>query len=248
MTGKGERACTVALGTDAEETLATVAHELRAPLNAIAGWASLLAKGALSQGQARRALATILRNADAQARLIEDLMDTTRSARGGLRMSSERIDLEALVSGAVASAQPVAEDKRIRLNARVPRAAVEIWGDVQRLQQVFCNLLVNAVKFSPSHSDVELHAERRGSFATLRVRDQGIGIRREFLPYVFDRFRRDDQQGRRGLGLGLAIARDIVELHRGTITAHSDGEGRGATFTVELPVFDPLVDVVDGTC
>ncbi|MCU1278010.1 MAG: Chemotaxis protein methyltransferase CheR [bacterium] len=235
MMAKGERARSVAFESGADETLATVAHELRAPLNAIAGWAKLLEEGSLSPEQTRRAIATILRSAAAQGRLIEDLIDTTRSAYGGLRVCPQRIDVEAVVSGAVATIEPLAEDKWIRIDARVPQPAIEIWGDLQRLQQVLCNLLVNAVKFSPTHSNVELQVERRDSFATFRVRDKGIGIRTEFLPYIFERFRSDDHRYNRGLGLGLAIARHIVELHTGTITAHSDGEGRGATFTVELP-------------
>jgi signal transduction histidine kinase len=152
-------------------------------------------------------------------------------------MSPQRIDVSAVALSAVATVQPFADDKQIKLDTYLAGgAAIEIWGDLQRLEQVLCNLLVNAVKFSPTHSDVELHVEHRGSFAALRVRDHGVGIRPEFLPYIFEPFRSDDGQYRRGLGLGLAIARHIVELHSGTVTAHSDGEGCGATFTVELPV------------
>lgn len=236
---EGERACVVALESGPEEMVATIAHELRAPLNAIVGWAKLLEEGALSRRKARRAIATILHSAAAQDRLIEDLIDVTGSAHGGLHMRPQRIDIQAVVSGAVATVQPVADGKRVRLEARVPRPAGQVWGDLQRLQQVFCNLLGNAVKFSPSDSQIALHVERRDPLVTLRVRDNGIGIRREFLPHVFERFRRDDREHRSGLGLGLTIARHIVERHDGTIRADSDGEGRGATFTVELPLFGP---------
>jgi signal transduction histidine kinase len=236
MMAKGESACARALEDGAEDLLATVAHELRTPLHAIAGWAHLLECGALSPDQSRRAIGTILRNAAAQARLIDDLIDGARSCHGGLGVRQEWVDVEAVVSGAVSTVQPIADKKRISLDARLPQSTIEIWGDLQRLQQVLCNLLVNAVKFSPSDSRIELHVARLEARVTVRVRDHGIGIRREFLPYVFDRFRRDERAHRSGLGLGLAIARHIVERHGGTITAASAGEGRGATFTVELPL------------
>jgi signal transduction histidine kinase len=231
------RAYAPAVESPADEMLATVVHELRSPLNAIEGWARLIEEGTLSRAQAGRAIATIIRSAAAQRRLIDDLVATMNCRRAELQIRAQRIYVDAVVSCAVAIVRPVADEKQIGLRTRAPDTAIEIWGDLQRLQQVFCNLLINAVKFSPQQSNVCLHVERRERFVALRVRDDGVGIRPEFLPYVFERFRRENRVHRSGLGLGLAIARDIVERHGGTISADSAGEGRGATFTVELPLF-----------
>ena len=216
-----------------QELLATVAHELRAPLTAIAGWATLLQEGRLPPEQAQQAIAAIVRSAAAQGRLIEDLLVASRGGRW-LAMSPEVVDIDEIVSGAIAIVEPLANQSGVTMRARVPRARLQIWGDLQRLQQVFCNLLVNAVKFSPPKSEVKLHVERRAHTVALCVQDQGIGIHSDLLPHIFERFRRGDHR-RSGLGLGLAIAHQIVEGHGGRIRAESEGEGRGATFTVELP-------------
>jgi signal transduction histidine kinase len=221
-----------------QEILATAAHELRAPLSAIAGWAKLLQEGRLSAEQAERAVAAIVRSAAAQSRLIEDLLVDGRGPLG-MALSPEALHIEEIVSGAMAIVEPLASQSGVRMRAQVPRATLQVWGDLQRLQQVFCNLLVNAVKFSPPRSEVKLHVERRSRSVALCIRDQGIGIRSELLPHVFERFRRGDHR-RSGLGLGLAIAHHIVDRHGGRILAESEGEGRGATFTVELPTLESL--------
>jgi signal transduction histidine kinase len=218
-----------------EEALSTFAHELRAPLNAISGWAELLEEGSLSPEETRRAIATIRRSVAAQSRLIEDLFEGCQWGNDGLSMTPRSVEIDEVVSGVVVIVQPFALRHGVELETRLPPARLHIWGDVQRLQQVICNLLGNAVKFSTKGSTVELRVERLVSRIALRVRDYGIGISRDFLPHVFERFRRGNH-GRRGLGLGLAIAHQIVERHGGSIQADSDGEGCGATFTVELPL------------
>lgn len=239
MVMQAEQSFAVALESSAQEILATVAHELRAPLSGIAGWTTLLEKGELSPERCRRAFEAIRRSVAVQRRLIEDLIDAARWAQGDFHISPARVDVAEIVTGAVAIVEPVAEHGGVALQACLPPSAIQVWGDVQRLQQVFCNLLVNAVKFSPRDSHVELHVERGDPLVRLRVRDHGIGIHRDFLPHVFERFRRGDPVRHRGLGLGLAIAHHIVGRHGGRISADSAGEGRGATFTVELPILEP---------
>jgi signal transduction histidine kinase len=211
-------------------------HELRAPLNAILGWANILQSGAADAATVERGLATIERNARNEARLIEDLVDVSSMATGSLTIAPQRVDLASIVRAASDSIRPAAAKRCVDLRVALEPAMVS--GDQARLQQVVSNLLTNAVKFTPEGGHVEVRLRRMADDAELCVRDTGRGIRPEFLPHVFDRFRQEeaDERGRHGgLGLGLAITRHIVELHGGEIRAASEGVGRGASFTVRLP-------------
>ncbi|MGZ3438448.1 MAG: response regulator [Polyangia bacterium] len=221
-----------------DEFLAVVSHELRTPLNAILGWAELLASGALPPERVQHGLETIARNARMQARLVEDLLDVSRIIAGKLAIQRAPTDVASIARRAAETVAPQANAKRVGLQVIIEPGEHEVVGDAARLQQVVWNLLSNAVKFSPEGSHVELTLSQCGGQQLLRVVDHGIGIDPGFLPYVFDRFRQADQPATRqhgGLGLGLAIARRIVEMHGGEISAASDGEGRGAAFTVRLP-------------
>ncbi len=223
-----------------DEFLATMSHELRTPLNAILGWASLLRRGARDAEGLERGLATIERNALAQARLIEDVLDVSRIISGKLRLDVRRVDLIAIANAAADVVRPAAAARRVRLSVEPgPEPTVDLVGDADRLQQVVWNLLSNAVKFTPSDGAVSLHIERRGSAVRLIVSDTGAGIAPEHLPFIFERFRQVDSSTTRkygGLGLGLAIVRHLVELHGGSVSASSAGVGHGAMFTVDLPV------------
>jgi signal transduction histidine kinase/CheY-like chemotaxis protein len=223
-----------------DKFLAVLSHELRTPLTGILGYAALARRGKLD-ATTDHALEVIERNAKLQTQLIEDLLDVSRIISGSLRLQIRPIALGPVLAAAVANARPGAETKRIRLDLVGDPSAVTIAGDPVRIQQIVSNLLVNAVKFTPSGGMVEVRLEKGGSEARIVVRDTGVGIRPEFLPYVFDRFRQDDVTEARshgGLGLGLAIVRHLVELHSGSICAESPGEGHGATFTVTLPTVD----------
>jgi signal transduction histidine kinase/CheY-like chemotaxis protein len=225
-----------------DEFLMTVSHELRTPLTAIYGWSRLLATGQLREEHKARALATIERNARAQTRLIDDLLDVSRVITGKLRLDIRQVNLEDVVRGAVEAMRPALAAKGIRLETAIDPNEGLIAGDPERLQQVVWNLLSNATKFTPQGGRVELRLRRSGSQQELAVTDTGVGIATEFLPYVFERFRQQEGGSRRrygGLGLGLAIVRHLVELHGGSVSAESDGEGRGATFRVILPVQAP---------
>jgi signal transduction histidine kinase len=218
--------------------LAVLSHELRTPLTAILGYASLVRQGKLDEDGVRRALEVVERNARLQTQLIEDLLDVSRIVSGSLRLQIQPMALRPTIEAAVANAQPAAQAKQVRLDAVLDSSEAMIAGDSGRVQQIVSNLLVNAVKFTPSGGAVEVRLERRGPEVRIVVQDTGVGIRREFLPYVFERFRQDDATEARshgGLGLGLAIVRHLVTLHAGTIHAESPGEGQGATFTVTLP-------------
>ncbi len=220
-----------------DEFLATMSHELRTPLNAIVGWSSLLQTGCVSPENTPRALETIERNARVQSRLIEDMLDLARIEQGKLLLSVGPTELVRVVEAALDSVRIAAEAKGIRLQPVLDSHATII-GDADRLQQVAWNLLSNAIKFTPKGGRVHVHVRRRESYVELVVADDGMGIDPEFLPHVFDCFRQADAKISRkagGLGLGLAIVRSIVELHGGTVTAQSDGLGRGATFTIRLP-------------
>ncbi len=225
--------------TDREELLAFVAHELRGPLTAIAGWTDLLEREELSF-QGRRAVEIIRRNAMTQSRLIEDLLDRSRIAKGALRITCETVDVWALATELVDGVRPAADERNIeiRVNGAGPAA---VHADPERLRQVLHNLLANALHYSPKRSRVELEIVRAEDQLLIRVRDSGIGIAPTFLPYVFEQFRRERRSPASGMGLGLAIAREIVELHGGSISVESAGEGRGATFTVALPSLDARV-------
>jgi signal transduction histidine kinase/ActR/RegA family two-component response regulator len=217
--------------------LAVLSHELRTPLTAILGYARLLRGGRLEAGGKDRALEAIERNALLQTQLIEDLLDVSRIISGTLRIREAATALAPVLEVAAASVRPRADAKEISLHL-VLAPDVTISGDAVRVQQIVSNLLVNAIKFTPAGGRVELRLERNGPEAQIVVKDSGAGIRRDFLPHVFERFRQDDTSEARshgGLGLGLAIVRHLVELHGGSIRAESAGEGLGARFTVRLP-------------
>jgi PAS domain S-box-containing protein len=221
-----------------DEFLATVSHELRTPLNAVLGWARLL-RTQLAPEKRERALETIERNALVQSQLIEDLLDITRITTGKLRLEVERAELAPIIEAAIETVRPSIEAKQIRLTQTLDTRAGVISGDPQRLQQVVWNLLSNAVKFSPKGGHVRVLLERVDSHIAITVSDNGQGIPPEFLSAVFESFRQWDGSSTRrhaGLGLGLAITKHLVELHGGTIHAHSEGIGKGASFTVKLPV------------
>jgi signal transduction histidine kinase/DNA-binding response OmpR family regulator len=222
-----------------DEFLATLSHELRTPLTAILGWARLLRGGKLPEGTAGGALETIERNAKAQSQLIDELLDVSRIVTGKLRLDTRPVELARVIEAAVESVRPAARAKKIRLEVALEPLGVPLLGDAGRLQQVAWNLLSNAVKFTPEGGRVGVLLRRAGSDAEVKVEDTGQGIGADFLPHVFDRFRQADGSTTRqygGLGLGLAIARHLVELHGGAISADSEGEGRGASFTVRLPL------------
>jgi signal transduction histidine kinase/ActR/RegA family two-component response regulator len=217
-----------------DEFLATVSHELRTPLSAILGWASLARSR--SRADVDGALAIIERNARAQARIVEDVLDFSGMSRGKMQLSLSQVDLRDVARAAVESVRPAADAKGIRIDARVDESCILI-GDPGRLQQVVWNLLNNAVKYTGQGGRVQLSAECAGSVRRLSVVDSGQGIEPDFLPHVFEAFRQANGSTTRrhgGLGLGLAIVNQIVEAHGGTIEAHSDGLGRGSRFTVEL--------------
>ncbi len=222
-----------------DEFLAIVSHELRSPLNAILGWSRLLRSRKLNETKTNKALETIERNAQAQTQLIEDLLDISRIIRGQVRLYSRPINLVSVIEAAIDTVRPTAETKMIQVESKVEALTCMVFGDADRLQQVVWNLLTNAVKFTPEGGRVEVKLLLVKSHAQIQVIDTGKGIVPDFLPYVFDRFRQAEstttrQQG--GLGLGLAIVRNLVELHRGTIWVESQGKGLGATFTVQLPL------------
>ena len=217
--------------------LATLSHELRSPLNAIVGWSDMLLRGSLPPETIRRALEAIHRSGRAQAHLIDDVLDVSRIVSGRLFIETRLIDLTQVVHAAVEAIRPTAGDKGVRLVAHLPNSPTPLTGDPNRLQQVFANLLSNAVKFTPAGGHISVSLATRADRAHVRVADTGIGIERETLPRVFDRFFQHDSRSTRrhtGLGLGLAIVKNIVEQHGGTVTVESDGEGKGAAFTVAL--------------
>jgi signal transduction histidine kinase len=221
-----------------DEFLAVVSHELRTPLNAILGWAELLVGGTVAADRVQHGLETIARNARVQARLIEDLLDVSRIIAGKLKIARVPTDLASIARRAAETLAPVANTKNVGLEVVIEPGDHDVIGDAARLQQVIWNLLSNAVKFSPAGAHVEMTLVRTGDRQRLSVVDHGIGIEPSFLPYVFDSFRQAEHAGTRqhgGLGLGLAIAQHIVKMLDGGITAASEGRGRGATFTVDLP-------------
>jgi PAS domain S-box-containing protein len=226
-----------------DEFLATLSHELRTPLNAILGWITLIRRGALTEEASRKAIATIERNARAQARLIEDLLDVSRIVSGNLRLQVIPIDFSQIVENAVDVVRPAAEAKSLQFDVVFETRPVLMMGDPDRLQQAVWNLLSNAVKYSPNHARVDVRVWTGEQRIHVSVRDTGRGIHPRFLPHVFDRFRQADSSYTRlggGLGLGLAVVRSVVELHGGTVEAASSGEGHGATFSMTLPVAAPI--------
>jgi PAS domain S-box-containing protein len=232
-----------------DEFLATLSHELRTPLNAILGWATLLRLGKTSQEEVERAVETIERNAKLQAQLIDDLLDMNRIISGKLRLEVQSVDLPLVIESALQTVRPAAEAKGIRLRKRISRDTGKIVGDPTRLQQVIWNLLSNAIKFTPRDGTVEISLTARDSQVQIIVSDTGEGIANDFLPYIFDRFRQSDSSTTRrhgGLGLGLAIVRQLTELHGGWIEAASEGTGKGSTFTIHLPTSTAAISRSDG--
>ncbi|WP_151638921.1 MHYT domain-containing protein [Noviherbaspirillum aerium] len=224
-----------------DEFLATLSHELRTPLNAILGWAQILQRGVTDEATLRKGLDTIERNAHAQAQLIEDLLDMSKIISGKVRLEMKSIDPVGFIEGAMETVRPAAMAKNIRMEKSLDRDTGPIYGDPNRLQQVMWNLLSNAVKFTPGGGTVRLEMEKHDRGIRIRVSDSGIGISPDFLPYVFDRFRQADASTTRrygGLGLGLSIARQLVELQGGTIEVASAGENMGTTFTIHLPLIE----------
>lgn len=221
-----------------DEFLASVSHELRTPLNAILGWASMLRRGRLDQEGVTRAFETIERNARSQAQIIEDILDVSRVITGKLRLEVRPVDPASFIEAAIETLRPAAEAKNIRIQKIMDSGVATVSGDPSRLQQIVWNLLSNAIKFTPKGGRVQVRLERINSHIEINVSDTGGGISAEFLPFVFDRFRQADSSSTRqqgGLGLGLSIVRHLAELHGGTVMAASEGEGKGATFTVRLP-------------
>lgn len=223
-----------------DEFLATVSHELRTPLNAIMGWAKMLSSGSLANdaGKQQKAISTIDRNAVAMAQLIEDLLDISRIISGKMRLEVQTVQLGRVVEAAIDAVRPAADAKEIKIIERADVDARTTSGDPGRLQQIVWNLLSNAVKFTPKQGQIEVELVREDSGITISVIDSGKGIDPRFLPHVFDPFRQEDAshtRSRGGLGLGLAITKQLVELHGGSVTAESAGLGKGATFRVHLP-------------
>ena len=224
-----------------DEFLATVSHELRTPLTAILGWSRLLEDGSVDDEVSRQAVETICRNAKAQAQIVDDILDVSRIITGNLSLDLHPLELAPVIKNAINVVRPTADAKGIKIDARLDATTARVSADANRLQQVIWNLLSNAVKFTPGGGRVTVSLSQVGSNVNIAVSDTGQGISREFMPYVFDRFRQADSTTTRhhgGLGLGLAIARHLVEIHGGTIEAESAGEGHGATFTIKLPVIE----------
>jgi nitrogen-specific signal transduction histidine kinase/ActR/RegA family two-component response regulator len=222
-----------------DEFLATLSHELRTPLHAIVGWAQLLKMEGIDPNEAREGLDVIERNAKAQAQMIADLLDVSRITSGKLRLDVQPVDPAAMIETSLAAIMPAAAAKGIRVHKVLDPHAGPISGDPARLQQVIWNLVNNAVKFTPKNGKVQVTLRRIDSHIEIAVADSGQGIGKELLPNIFDRFLQGDASTTRdhgGLGLGLAIAKQLVEMHGGTISAQSEGEGTGATFRVRLPI------------
>jgi signal transduction histidine kinase len=232
-----------------DEFLATLSHELRTPLTAMLGWVRMLQTGTLDAATGTRALQVIDRNTKLQAQLIDDLLDVSRIVTGKLSLELKAVDVGAVVEAALDAVTPGALAKSVALERRIDPATGPAWADAHRLQQVVWNLLSNAIKFTDAGGRVTVTVDREDPHVVVRVADTGQGIAPEFLPFIFDRFRQADSTTTRahgGLGLGLAIVHHLVSLHRGTVTAGSDGPNRGATFTVRIPLA-PLRPSVQAT-
>lgn len=232
-----------------DEFLAVLSHELRTPLNAMLGWTQLLISRKFDETKMARALETIDRNTKSLATLIDDILDVSRIMTGKLHLTPRPCQLISVIEGAMEAVRPAAEAKTIQLQLNLDTSVGSVWGDANRLQQIVWNLLSNAIKFTPKGGQVTVKLEQRldgltqSSYAQIQVTDTGKGIAPDFLPHVFERFRQENNSSTRsygGLGLGLAIVRYLVELHGGTVQASSSGEGLGATFTVQLPIWTAL--------
>jgi signal transduction histidine kinase len=221
-----------------DEFLATLSHELRTPLTAIVGWAHLLKGEKLDHAEVATAVETIIRNANAQNQIIDQLLDVSRIVTGKLQLSLQPVEIGSVVTAAIGTVTPAASAKGVLLQLIQDPAGSAVMGNPERLQQVFWNLLSNAVKFTPKNGRVRVSVQSAGSQVEVAVSDTGLGIDAIFLPHVFKRFSQGDSsstRSARGLGLGLAIARQLVELHGGSIQAESPGAGQGSTFTVKFP-------------
>ena len=234
-----ERAAHVETNRIKDEFLATLSHELRTPLNAILGWTAILHDAKLEPDRAAHALATIERNARAQAQLVEDLLDVSRVITGKLRFELAHVDLAAVVDAAADIVRPSAQARSIDFTVLVEQRPIPIFGDADRLQQAVWNLLTNAIKFTPEGGRVEVRARAGDAMGAVTVHDTGAGIDPMFLPHVFDRFRQQDSsttRAHRGLGLGLALVKSIVQAHGGNVDAYSAGPGKGSTFRIDIPI------------
>ena len=229
-----------------DEFLAMVSHELRTPLNAMLGWVGILRNNRGGEDVYERAIDAIERSAKTQNRLVNDLLDISRIANGNLWIEKQPIVLGSIIDLALDESFPAANAKSIKLESDCENRVRWVHGDPSRLHQVVTNLLQNAIKFTPEGGKIMVSLEYVDGTARLAVTDSGRGIKSEFLPYVFDRYKqsRDENDRRGGLGLGLAIARHIVELHGGSIAAESEGEGKGSTFSVVLPVTESMANAV----
>jgi signal transduction histidine kinase len=218
------------------DLLTVLAHELRTPLNSIVGWVNVLQTGNADAALTATALRSIASSAQTQRRLIEDIVDTMRADRNAMPLRREVLDLRTVVRTAVDVVRPAAESANLRLSVTLPSTSCDVWADGERLQQAFGNVLTNAVKFTPS-GGIDVAVVRRPHEYEVHVADTGHGIDRNFLPFVFTRFEQAEQSGRRhgGLGLGLAICRDLIEQHNGRISVDSRGAGHGATVVMRLP-------------
>ena len=225
-----------------DEFLATISHELRTPLTAIVGWATLLRSGDLDANASARAAEIIYRNAHAQTQLISDLLDVSRIISNKLLLTLTNVDLPSVIQLTLEAVAPEAESKEIRIQSTIEPEFPTISGDADRLQQIIWNLLSNAIKFTPAGGTIHVRLRRVDSEAEISITDSGIGIDPQFLPHVFDRFRQANSATTRthgGLGLGLSIVRELVDLHAGSAQVHSEGHGKGATFIVRLPIVGP---------
>ena len=221
-----------------DEFLAILSHELRTPLNAILGWSEILRSGEPDRAEITEGMEVIERNARAQARLVEDVLEISRIICGKIRLRLEAVSLPAVIDAALTSARPAAAARNITLRREIDAMPATTEGDADRIQQIVWNLLSNAIKFTPEGGEVVVRGTQAGGQSTVEIADNGIGIKADFLPFVFDRFRQSDGSITRahgGLGLGLSITQHLLEMHGGHVTVHSEGEGHGATFTVFLP-------------
>jgi signal transduction histidine kinase len=222
-----------------DDFLASLSHELRTPLNAILGYSRMLRTGTMADDRRHKAIETIERNATSLTQIVEDVLDVSRIVSGKIRLNVASVDLRQIVRNALDVILPAAEGKGVTVETMLEPDAVTVAGDAERLQQVFWNLLSNAVKFTERGGAVRVRLARGAADVDISVSDTGVGISPQFLPHVFERFRQADAgpaRERGGLGIGLSIARQLVEMHGGTIDAASDGVGRGATFRVRIPL------------
>lgn len=232
-----------------DEFLATVSHELRNPLNAIVGWAHMLESGRLDKNEQHKAVGSIARNAKAQARLVKDLLDFSRLGSGRMRLYIRQVDPVRVIAAACEMFQPAVQAKSLELDCDLEKAGILVAADPDRLQQIVSNLLSNAIKFTPSPGKIDVTLKRVGSTVEIAVRDTGEGIAPEFLPHVFEPFRQADTGSARqhqGLGLGLAIVRSLAELQGGSVSATSEGAGKGARFVVRLPIAAFVAEDTEG--